>query len=795
MSTIFVSPGLFSREQDFTAFASRIGATRLGVVGKFPKGPAGESITVRSGDEFLLRFGRTNRKFPATYVANSFLSQSNNLTVSRVLGKGGFENSPAWIITADFGTGATGSKSGATLAVLRSKKTNAGVPFFSDQTDIEIGNVVPNSVTSSFTISASTGPLSATTLTVSLDETKSDYIGKLLGKNPRVFPDSFNFYVESIYPHFIREAANRGDISGIHAELIYTTSPDWIDYENDYTHATTPWIVSEVIGGEVYNLFKVHTISDGDSANREVKISIANLDTVNNLFDFIVRRYEDNDASSFSVLERFSRLSTDPTSNRFAGKVIGTYNDDYPSRSNFIKLEFAESYPPNALPAGFRGYSLRNITTGPVTSNPDVYYKTTYFSGDNVSKTYLGLSELGYTSITSNQVSIKNAAQNVEHDIFQYPGGVTSGMTTIKGFHLENTASPALFESGDKNALSAYTKGTAQVIDRAKLKFTVLPAGGFDGFNKYLTFDTEDLYQEFTDAYQNNVNAFREAIDQVRNSEAVDINLLATPGIDYSNNETLVKYALELTEDRADLLYIIDAPRITKGDVKGTPEDAVSRLESTGIDTSYACTYWPWIQVEDVNTGMYVYMSPTYAVVRALAFTDNKYQAWFAPAGALRGVMPGNVRRADIKLDKPQRDILYAGRINPIATFTQSGVQIFGQKTLQVKESALDRINVRRLMLRIQRLIAAASLTLLFEQNDQTVRDQFLAKVEPILLQIQNQRGISAFDVVMDDSNNTSDTIDRNMLVGKIQIKPFRAVEFIDLTFQVLPTGANFEDF
>src|SRR5690606_28112325 len=140
-------------------------------------------------------------------------------------------------------------------------------------------------------------------LTVSLDETKSDYIAKLLGKSPKVTTGSYDFYVESIYPHFIREAFNRGDIDGIHAELTYTSNAEWTDYASDYTHATTPWIVSEVIGGDVHNLFKAHTVSDGDSANREIKISIANIDTVNNLFDLIIRRYEDNDANSFSVLE------------------------------------------------------------------------------------------------------------------------------------------------------------------------------------------------------------------------------------------------------------------------------------------------------------------------------------------------------------------------------------------------------------------------------------------------------------------------------------------------------------
>ena len=800
MATIFVSPGVYTREQDFTAFAARIGVTRLGVVGKFPKGPAGEAIKVASGDEFLLRFGKTDYRYPATYVANSFLTQANDLTVTRVLGKGGFTNGPAWIITADMtSTGVTlGSKSGATLAVLRSKKSNAGVDFYNSPTDIIIGNVTSGSVSSSFVLSATTGPLTANTtsgITVSLDETRSDYIAKLLGKSPKVSDGGYDFYVESIYPHFIREAFNRGDIFGINAELVYTSAPQWIDYASDYRPAVTPWIVSEVIGGDVHNLFKVHTISDGDASNREIKVSIANLDIVNNLFDIIVRRYEDNDANSFSILERFSRLSMDPSSGRFIGKIIGTEDDDYPSRSMFIKIELADDYPIGTLPAGFRGYELRNLVTGSTVVNPDLYYKTSYTSGDTISKTYLGVSELGYTSITSNQVSVANAAQNVEHDIFQFAGGVATGKTTVKGFHLENTASPNFFETGDKSALSAYTKTGSSVIDRQQLKFTVLPYGGFDGFNKYLTFSNDSLYSEFTNAYQNNVSAFRDALDTFESAEAVDINVLTTPGIDFANNETLVKHALNIVEDRADILYIIDAPRLTVGKVKGTPEAVVSDMESTGIDTSYAATYWPWLQIEDISSGRYVYMSPTYAVVRSLAFTDNKYQSWFAPAGQIRGAMPGNVIRADIKLSAAQRETLYAGRINPMATSVQGGVQISGQKTLQVRESALDRVNVRRLMLRIQRLIAAASQTLLFEQNDQTTRDQFKAKVEPILLQIQNQRGISAFNVVVDSSNNTSDTIDRNMLIGKIQIKPLRALEFIDLTFQVLPTGARFEDF
>jgi len=180
--------------------------------------------------------------------------------------------------------------------------------------------------------------------------------------------------------------------------------------------------------------------------------------------------------------------------------------------------------------------------------------------------------------------------------------------------------------------------------------------------------------------------------------------------------------------------------------------------------------------------------------VEAMAFTDNVSNPWYAPAGINRGKANTTIKRADIKLKESHRDTLYQGRINPIATFIQEGVVIWGQKTLQVDASALDRINVRRLLLQVRRLIAAASLTLLFEQNDQTLRDQFLSRVEPILLNIQNRRGLTAFKVVMDDSNN-NETVDRNTLVGKIQLKPTPTAEYVDLEFQVLPAGANFEDF
>jgi len=806
MASIFVSPGVYTKEQDFSVFASRIGITRLGLVGKTEKGPAFEAIKVSSADEFSLRFGSTSPDLPLTYVANSFLGQANDLTISRVLGKNGFTNSNAWLITMSASTtGTTSVYSGATLAIIRSKKDSTNTEIFNQSTDLIIGTGGMVNPLSDFVLSATTGPLTAYTnsgITVSLDETKENYIVKLLGKNPEQITDAINLYVEEIYPHFIREttARNTSNFTTLANTLTYKSDAEYTEYTDDYTHSITPWIVSRVVGGDVNNLFKFHTISDGDASAREIKISIANIDVINYTFDVIIRRFEDTDATaSQTALERFSNVTLDDTASNFIGKVIGTWDEEYPSKSMFVTVELATRYPSNSVPAGFRGYDLRgNASTSAATT--DIYYKTLYLSGDSIYKTYLGISELAYSSLTSSLIGTRNSVKSIESDLFVYHGAVSTGKTTTKGFHMENTASSTYFVSGDKSTMTAYTKsGLVGITDKAQLKFTVVPAGGFDGFDKYKTYS--DVYEEFAATQTDNVSQFEAGIDVFANSEEVDINLLATPGVDYNNNTDIIRYALSMIEDRADTLYVIDAPRLTTTDsttgvqTKGAPESAVDALESTGIDSNYAATYWPWIQIEDSISGKYTYQSPTLLVVKTLALTDNVAAPWFAPAGLNRATAGTSVKRTDIKLTKEQRDTLYGGRINPIASFVQQGIVIWGQKTLQVKESALDRINIRRLLLQVRRLIAAASLTLLFEQNDQTLRDQFLAKVEPILLQIQNQRGLTAFRVIMDQSNNTTDTIDRNMLVGKIQLKPTRTAEFIDLTFQVLPTGASFEDF
>ena len=256
--------------------------------------------------------------------------------------------------------------------------------------------------------------------------------------------------------------------------------------------------------------------------------------------------------------------------------------------------------------------------------------------------------------------------------------------------------------------------------------------------------------------------------------------------------------AIDLIEtDRADSIYICTTPDYnmfvnTTSDFTGNfiyPQESTENLEDTGIDSNYTATYYPWILTRDTVNNTQIYLPPTAEVVRNLALTDNIAFPWFASAGYTRGLVNGIKARK--KLTQDDRDILYKGRINPIATFSDVGTVIWGNKTTQVKESALDRINVRRLLLQARKLISAVAVRLLFEQNDDQVRQEFLDSVNPILDSIRRDRGLIDFRVVV---QNTPEDLDNNTLVGKIYLKPTRALEFIDIEFLITPTGASFED-
>jgi hypothetical protein len=698
----------------------------------------------------------------------------------------------------------------------------------------------------------------------SFSESDSKYLSKVFGSSNFSKPrTTVPLFVEEKFQSLLNYGYNKGYIRGLNCNLVSLPRAAGGDsssiayYLERYQTPVSPWVVSEVRGSKVFNLFRFATISDGNAANTEVKISIANMSFGNLTFDILVRDFYDTDNNPV-VIEKFTNCTMNPNDNSFVAQKIGTTDGEYELNSKYIMIEMNEDAPVDTLPCGFQGFKFRQYGSS---KSPFPIYKTKYdypgevvfdppfglssgsndatlSPGDNVRRTYLG-------------ISTGNGA-GYDADFFQYKGkqkplnlcidsDAAEWLTLTKGFHMDKNASgitvsnvyttsgtPAYYV-GDATFTSDPTSETSPYYRIYSRKFSLLVQGGFDGWDIYresrTNTDTFKLGRTgFLNGYCSDIKyptatgwgAFKQitvgnnTVDYgnsdyyayllgqqtFSNPEAVNINLFVTPGIDYVNNSDLVEDAIEMIEfNRADSLYICTTPDsdlfIPSPDPTALiyPQEVVNDLETTGIDSNYTATYYPWVLTRDSVNNTQIYLPPTAEVTRNLALTDNIAFPWFAAAGYTRGIV--NSIKARKKLTQEDRDTLYQGRINPIATFSDVGTVIWGNKTLQVAQSALDRINVRRLLLQARKLISAVSVRLLFEQNDQKVRQDFLDAVNPILDAIRRDRGLYDFRVTV--SSDTAD-LDRNQMTGKIYIKPTKSLEFIDITFYITPTGASFEN-
>jgi phage tail sheath protein FI len=322
-------------------------------------------------------------------------------------------------------------------------------------------------------------------------------------------------------------------------------------------------------------------------------------------------------------------------------------------------------------------------------------------------------------------------------------------------------------------------------------QFIVPFQGGFDGAqpNKQVLVGA-DITQGNTQGYNltnssaADYSVYTNAIDTVSNPDEIDINMLYMPGVIQSKHSAVIDYAAQMCLDRADTFFVYDC--VGLGD-----NIAAATSEVQTQDNNYAATYYPWVKIVDANINKPLWVPPGVVIPSVLAFNDRVAADWYAPAGLNRGGLT-MVTDAYTRLTHAERDELYEGRVNPIATFPGVGVAVWGQKTLQAKPSALDRVNVRRLLIAVKKYIASATRYLVFEQNTAATRNRFLNIVNPYLESVQQRQGLFAFRVVMDETNNTPDVIDRNIMYGQIFLQPTKTAEFIVLDFNILPTGAAF---
>ena len=340
--------------------------------------------------------------------------------------------------------------------------------------------------------------------------------------------------------------------------------------------------------------------------------------------------------------------------------------------------------------------------------------------------------------------------------------------------------------------VSAVDATTPNYLDNsgvAKSAYTasipVAQAGGFISATGDVK-DAAKFYDEITSTDTQGLvgTDYTKMINLLSNSDDYKFNVLITPGLYDTDYTTQLTSIISNTQNRGDNLFILDPVKHGMS-ITDVTSIAASR------NTSYAASYWPWVQVIDPDTGRQVWVPASTLMAGVFAYNDSVSEPWFAPAGINRGGL-GQVVRPERKLAQATRDALYTNKVNPIASFPGTGVVVYGQKTLQTKSTALDRVNVRRLLIAMKSYIAGVAQNLVFEQNSAATRNNFLAQVNPYLEGIQQKQGLYAFKVVMDETNNTADVIDRNELIGQIYVQPTKTAEYIYLDFNVTPTGVAF---
>ena len=744
-----VSPGVFTQENDLSFIQRGIAEIGAAVVGRTPTGPAFQPTVVDSFDEFTTVFGGKDKEYQVPYMADEYLRNSNKLTVTRVLGGGAFTYSKAIEILS-------GS---VLLAVIRPTHLAEGTVYgwiTGSTTEVSM---------SSFDLILSESNGETTYSGVSLTPTDANYIGSQLGTNPKIATGTNYFYLDHVYTNTI--SSSLADYNGLLATGSIDSSTSAAITTDGYSTAETPIVISQLFGASTYHsLFTLKTLTDGTGGNKTIKAGVFAARESGSIpgshygdFGIVVRQYNDTDANPI-ILETFNGLNLDESSPNYVAKRIGdqrkvtdsngkiTIYGEYPNLSKYVRvvMEDLGTVPTKAIPFGFKNMKKYNSST------PDVSYQYSQsINNDYNKKAYFGV-------------------DFTRTDVGNYHSPLPTNKANMStAFYLESCVSQSSGLFGGSLSVSS------SILEK---QFMFGFTNGFDGYNPRLIVASQSV---FTTSTSSGSIEFKKGVDSVKNPDEYDFNMLIIPECEYRNHSYILDYALSVCEDRGDALMIMDM---------GPKTDSIATITSTAksIDSSYGATYFPWIKIFDEASNKNIWVPPSVVLPGILAYSDKVSHEWFAPAGLNRGGLT-RVLQAYLRLDRDDRDDLYNGRINPIATFPDTGVSVWGQKTLQAKDTLLTRINVRRLMLKIKKTIASMSRYLTFEQNNEITWDKFKNAVNPILEEIKLNQGLNRYLVVMDETTNTPDVRDRNEMRGEVYLWPTSAVEFVILSFNVLSTG------
>lgn len=764
MAQKFVSPGVFTTEFDQSFLAQGVAGIGATIIGRTPKGPAFVPTFVQGFDDFVDRFGSLDKNMMVPYSAKNYLKNAAAMTIVRVLGHAdGTSVSNGY--TPISSTGIVDSPvNGQVLAVVHHSGA-AGQA-------LSVVGVDANN----FIVSVGTFAATASFLTSS-----ANYISKVLNTDPTLF-STYGHYLYTNYSYVKPLASASGDWA------VVAMSGGLNSFDRDFEGGFTAWVKSQPVGGPEFNLFRFASLPHGRETNDDTKVMIANVKpsaspsaTPYGSFDVIVRQFGDTDQKVVS-LESFVGVSLDPVSPNFIARRIGDYYEtfdttqrkfiatgDFKNKSKLIRVEMStgQNSPKEALPWGHRGYTRQQFVSGAFIPSFKLTVNQFDRNGNLDPNISFGI------SFVSGGVADRMRAE---------PNNATSFQTNDTEFSL------SYLTSSYTNGKQIWSYGVSSIhqpiyASASLYKFSLPLQGGFDGFDLRTT---DPLYlANSADETNKGVVSLKRALDTISNPDAFDMNLLSVPGV---HNLKVTDYGRSIANDRADVLFLMDVTGSSVAEVVGL-------LNARDLDDNYSAAYYPDLKLNDKVNQKIVRVTPSVAVLGAIAFSDRVGQVFFAPAGLNRGGL-GQFDIVDVidRLNFTDRNVLYDNRINPIATFPNEGIVVFGQKTLQVKASALDRINVRRLLIFAKKTIASAAKFLLFDPDNAQTWQRFTNLVNPILEKVRQDQGLVRFKVVMDSTTNTADVIDRNAMFGKIFLQPTKASEFIDLAFIITNAGVSFDE-
>ena len=788
MAEVFVSPGVYTQEIDDTFVPAGAGTIGAALIGRTTSGPAFRPTQVNNFSEFTKSFGTLDVTKYMPYAAKSYLQNGSPLTVVRVMGRGtvqaGEVGALAFPEASQTSTSAI-SASNVCLGFVRKRNDTT--------TDILLSGTYNN-----FALSAEG------TIVTGLSTVESDgnYIKKVLGTDPLTAHQGdqlTSLYVDSVFNF----GSAAGTVNGGTAPLFATCTADgnmFNDITGGFAEASTPWIVSQNMSTVTHQLFKFHTLSDGANMNNKYKISVTQVDinssnTAFPTFTVLVRNASDTDENP-EILESYTDVNLNPDSKNFIARVIGDrrtqfdltqdppeilFNGDYPNKSQFVRVFMGSGYPAESRPAGFQGVSSLDMETeGNVScSAARVPTKTNHLN------TVSAVDPRIFVGVNFASVGLADRLKKTVTS----PSGTTSADNGVLIFA---AASDYSSNSGD---ITGYTivdelgSSSGNFSSINKVRFTAPMFGGWDGFQPR----KNQLETEVSTGTDTLSADFDKAIKVLQNPDEVDFNLIAMPGIHSSAGGSLTDRLLNMCSNRGDAFGIIDIANSTSTGSGLALSVSNAQDESAKYNTNYGAAYYPWVRINDIANDKLVWVPPSVAVFGAYAFNDRVAQPWFAPAGFNRGGL-NNVLEVRRRLTQGQRDDLYNLNVNPIATFPGQGIVIFGQKTLQKKQSVLDRVNVRRMMIEVRKTIAGFSRLFIFEPNTVATRERLLTQVNDYLASVQAANGVNEFRAVLDETTTTPDLIDRNIIKGKIFLKPTTAAEIVIFDFTVTPNGAAFNE-